>query len=75
MTVKFTGPIKDLFQKEEISISGTSDLADLREKLQGINPEINKISYRISVNGVVSERSINIADTDELILLTLLQGG
>jgi len=75
MQIHLTGALKDLLNSGEITLKYCHNAGSLKEEINGLVPDIQKISYRVSVNGRIAENQSVINEGDRVELITLLQGG
>ena len=75
MEIFLTGPIKDLEEDEVINVPFSEDIDQVRKEIIRALPGIQRIPFRISVNGQIGGSLFHLKKDDCLELITLLQGG
>jgi sulfur-carrier protein len=75
MKVLFFGSIADVTTYQEMKISGSENLQELKYNLEKQFPELKTIRYSFAVNKVIVHHNLALDDSDVVALLPPFSGG
>jgi molybdopterin converting factor small subunit len=75
LNVILTGLSSELLKGNHIEFRDIASVGDLKKELLKKIPALSRYSFQISVNGLLADDSLVLADSDEIVVFNPFAGG